>query len=80
MIQLAAQQYGVKKIVMCGIDMFGVDHWDGFSNPNYAPDYGVWPCTDTLQSLIEWLKCSRGIEVVTMSPTTLNVPRWNGVY
>lgn len=64
---------GAEEIVLCGVDMFGQGHWDGFMNPR-NDHKGVWGVSRKVQWLIDSLKTQRGMEISTMSKTALNVP------
>jgi hypothetical protein len=67
---------GAKNIILCGVDMFGVGHWDGFTNPDpYKLCTGVWPWAEPLQILCDEVG-KRGSKVWTLSKTALKLPMW----
>jgi hypothetical protein len=67
---------GVKNIVLCGVDMFGRQHWDGFDNPDpFKLCGGIWPWAEPLQILCEETM-KRGTKVWTVSETALRLPEW----
>jgi hypothetical protein len=69
---------GAKNIVLCGVDMEGRGHWDGFQNPDkYNLCGGVWPWVEPLQILCDIIT-ERGTKVWTMSKTALRLPTWEG--
>lgn len=69
---------GARNIVLCGADLYGTGHWDGFENPNeHGILQGVWPYRDSLQNLITAVE-ARGTRVYTLSDTALDLPGWCG--
>lgn len=69
---------GAPNIVLCGVDMFGTGHHDGFENPDpHDLCAGRWPWADPLQHCCEAIT-NHGVNVYTMSDTALDLPRWNG--
>ncbi|MFT4588750.1 MAG: hypothetical protein ACI8QF_002856 [Limisphaerales bacterium] len=71
-VQLA-YNFGVRDILLCGVDMSGDGYWDGDSNPQ--PNHGnVWPAVARLNPLIHWLTSVKGLRIHSLSPTRLDVP------
>lgn len=63
---------GVKKIVLCGVDMTGNGHWDGYTNNRMGT--GEWPICKKIRWLVESLKQFNHIETVSLTPTAINCP------
>ena len=62
---------GAQEVALCGIDMRGPRHTDGFLNPD--PVYrGVWPWCANLSKLIGVLR-AEGMTIYSISPTALGV-------
>jgi hypothetical protein len=67
---------GAKNIVLCGVDMEGTGHWDGFINSDpYHLCRGIWPWAEPMQILCEEIT-KRGSKVWTLSESALHLPRW----
>lgn len=69
-----AQQLGAKRCILCGIDMKGIEYWDGTVNDtkrSINPD-GSWTQAIMLQRVVDEVK-RQGCDVVSMSETLLNV-------
>lgn len=64
---------GAKKIVLCGVDMFGNDHFDGFKNLRMNPKV-EWPICTKLNWLVTGLKQFNGIDTVSLTKTNIKVP------
>jgi len=62
---------GASKIVLCGVDMMGNKHFDGFVNNRMGT--GEWPICKKLRWLVGGLKRFNKIETVSLTPTALNV-------
>jgi hypothetical protein len=72
-IQLA-YNFGAADILLCGADMSGDGYWDG--TLNQEREHGqVWDAVSYLNPLLEWLRSEKGINISTLSPTKLCVPR-----
>lgn len=68
--------FGAKQIVLCGVDMYGRGHWDGFNNSDpHQLCGGKWPWAAQLQAFCD-LIAARGCKVYTMSETILRLPEW----
>jgi len=67
---------GAKNIVLCGVDMTGTGHFDGYINADpFKLCGGVWPWCEPLQILCD-LVTERGSKVWTLSRTALKLPEW----
>jgi hypothetical protein len=73
-VQLAFWK-GARRIVLCGVDMRGLEYFDGTVNKqnNLKPD-GTSKHLRMFNGLCAWLK-GKGVEVVSLSPTALNIPQ-----
>jgi len=68
---------GVKELILCGIDMKGAGHFDGFINPDpHGIHKDVWPYADLLSDLCEELQKRYSMKIYSLSETALRVPRW----
>jgi len=73
-IQLA-YNFGATDILLCGADMSGDGYWDG--SLNHERVHGdVWLAVSYLNPLLSWLRNEKRINISTLSPTTLNLPRF----
>jgi hypothetical protein len=63
---------GVKKIILCGVDMKGNGHFDGFKNLRMQD--AEWPICAKIRWLADSLKQFNKIETVSLTPTAANVP------
>ena len=69
-----AQQLGAVRCVLCGVDMQGVEYYDGTINEtkqSINPD-GTWTQVAMLQRVVDEVK-RQGCDVVSMSETLLKV-------
>lgn len=67
---------GIRKVVLVGVDMKGIEYFDGTANEekrSINPD-GTWTQLPMLQRLIDYLTES-GMEITTLSDTMLKVKR-----
>jgi hypothetical protein len=68
--------FGAKRIVLCGVDMYGTGHHDGFINADRYKLCGAkWPWAAQLQACCDVI-AARGCKVYTMSETILRLPEW----
>jgi hypothetical protein len=69
-VQAAAFIFGAKEIVLCGVDMEGQGHWDGFKNPDelYKQE---WPWAIKFTKMCNRLKMFYDIDVYTLSPSLI---------
>ena len=65
---------GAKKIIICGIDMYGARYFDERSTNVEKRANRIWSQTTWFNRFIYWLK-EREIEVVSLSRTALDVPQ-----
>lgn len=73
-VQLA-YNFGAREILLCGVDMSGDAYFD--DTLNVHPNHGeTWPAARRLGPLIKWMVEQRGLKISTLSPTKLNVPRY----
>lgn len=73
-VQLA-YNFGAREILLCGVDMSGDAYFD--DTLNVHPNHGeTWSAAQRLDPLIRWMVEQRGLKVSTLSPTKLNVPRY----
>ena len=71
-IQLAIHK-GAKRIVLCGVDMHGAQYFDEtVTASGYIGPSGNWIFVPRFNEFLKHLKAD-GIEVVSLSPTALNV-------
>ncbi|HSW65408.1 MAG TPA: hypothetical protein VLH56_19180 [Dissulfurispiraceae bacterium] len=68
---------GARRIILCGVDMEGRDHYDGTVSgvPGYSD--GAWDCLGNVNMLVKTIQ-KAGVEVVSMSPTMIDVDVLNG--
>lgn len=71
-IQFAAWG-GAKRIILCGVDMKGNGHFDGYCNPNMTA--AIWNVARKVDWVCEALRRYHRINVVSLTPTALKVPR-----
>jgi hypothetical protein len=64
---------GTKRIVLCGVDMFSNTHFDGFVNQRMQAN-AEWPICAKINWLCGALKQFRGIEIVSLSKTSIKIP------
>jgi hypothetical protein len=64
---------GAKRIVLCGVEMQGNEHFDGTANANMDAR-AVWGVCWKMNHLIESLRQFQGIETVSLNPTAVKVP------
>ena len=72
-----AYHFGAHEVLLCGADMSGDAYWDGSLSEQLGHG-ATWSCTGELNTLIRWMTQTHGITVMTLSPTKLDVPFWNG--
>ena len=70
-----AYNLGAMDILLCCVDMSGDGYWDGTANPHQTHG-DVWSFAPGLQSLIDMLREEKNIRIETMSPSKLELPRW----
>jgi len=70
-VQFAAWA-GARKIILAGVDMRGNQHFDASVNAKMTT--GEWGIAKKLRWLSASLKTQHGIDVVSLTPTALNVP------
>ena len=74
-IQLA-YNFGATDILLCGADMSGDSYWDGSVNRERLHG-DVWVAVSYLNPLLRWLIEEKHINISTLSPTNLDVPKYN---
>jgi hypothetical protein len=77
-VQLAAQQPGVKRIVLCAVPFYGTGHWDGYHNPDALAYSEAWPWAELFNRFLRYVQEDLGIRVESMSPTILEVSPYGG--
>jgi hypothetical protein len=63
---------GAKRIVICGVDMEGRDHFDGTVSGVEGYSDGAWDCLGNVNMLVKNIQ-ALGVEVVSLSPTMIDV-------
>src|SRR5262245_19640640 len=71
-----AYNFGATDILLCGADMSGDGYWDGTINRERVHG-DVWVAVSYLNPILRWLMNEKGIRISTLSPTNLDVPRFN---
>jgi len=66
---------GAEYIELCGCDLFGNTYYDGTTRGQPQFDNAPIPNADRLDSCLKYLVEKRGIDIVTLSTTTLKTPR-----
>lgn len=72
-----AFHFGAREVLLCGVDMSGNQYWDGKENPDtkvWHMHGEIWLAVELLNPLIQYLR-QRGLEITSLSPTRLDVPR-----
>ncbi len=70
-----AYTFGVKDILLCGVDMSGNGYFD--ESINVRPEHGeTWSFVSLLNPMIRWMIEEQGINITTLSPTKLDVPTY----
>jgi hypothetical protein len=73
-VQLAFN-FGAREILLCGVDMSGDAYFD--NTLNVHPHHGeTWSAAQRLDPLLKWMVEERGLKISTLSPTKLNLPRY----
>jgi len=65
---------GAKRIIICGLDMYGDDYFDDHKTNVSSRRDRIWPQTSHFNRFINWLKL-QDVEVVSLSRTALGVPQ-----
>lgn len=70
-----AYTFGVKDILLCGVDMSGNGYFD--ESINVRPEHGeTWSFVYLLNPMIRWMIDEQSLRIATLSPTKLDVPRY----
>lgn len=72
-LQLATIK-GAKRIVLVGVDLHGRKYFDGTETASTLIKGDTWWCVKKFNRVIVNAKQTYGIEVVSLSPTALNIP------
>ena len=74
-----AYYFGAREVLLCGIDMAGYRYWDGSTDPevtHYKRFVKSWAALRVINPLIQYLKEEKGMQITSISPTHLKVPRY----
>ncbi len=64
---------GARDIVLCGVDMYGTGHWDGFVNPDSVVYGGVWEWSRLINAYMRRMERELGVTFRSLSKTALEV-------
>lgn len=70
-----AVELGAERLELCGCDLFGNTYYDSTTRGQPQFNNAPIPNADRLDSCLQYLVDHRGIEIVTLSRTTLKTPK-----